>query len=259
MSYPITQKLIPALPKIAYRNGAYEGVVNHSTDTPEATDEAEQNFESSHWQSAFVHFFVDWDSITQVADTAYIAYGAGPVANQRYVHIELCETKDSAKFKASYDRYVWLTAYLLKQKNLGVVDGQTLVSHAWVTKNLGGTTHTDPIEYLQSHGVTWSQHVTNVKAVYDSFFQAQVVEQEDDTMLDKAIVINSEIDIVFAADISHRLQAPIYFRDGKPSGKVAKEVYIVGGLNDSSLGDTVIFLGGADRYEVAAAVKKFLG
>jgi N-acetylmuramoyl-L-alanine amidase CwlA len=172
MSYPIEQNFIPGLPKNPYRHGigAYEGVVDHSTDTPEATDEAERNYEAGHWQNAFVQFFVDWDSITQVADTDYTAWGAGPNANPRFVHIELCETSDPAKFKASYDRYIWLSAWILSRKNLGVVDGVTLWSHAEVTKNLGGTTHTDPVAYLESHGVTWAQHVANVKAMYDSFF-----------------------------------------------------------------------------------------
>lgn len=90
-------------------------------------------------------------------------------------------------------------------------------------------------------------------------FMSWVNKKEEDEMLERAIVMNSEIDVVFAADLSKRLKAPIYFRTGKPEGKIAKEVFIVGGLNDTSLGDKVVFLGGKDRYEVAAAVKKHLG
>jgi N-acetylmuramoyl-L-alanine amidase len=169
MSYPISVNLISGLPKKPFRKGAsaYEGIVNHSTATPEATAAAERNYEAAHWSNAFVHFFVDWTSIIQVADTNYQAWGAGPNANPRFVHIELCETADPGKFAESYKRYVWLTAKLLKDKNLGVSDGGTLVSHAWVTKNLGGTTHTDPIVYLQSHGISWAQHVANVAAEYN--------------------------------------------------------------------------------------------
>lgn len=168
MSYPITQSFIPGLPKNPYRCGVgvYEGVVNHSTADTGATDENERDFEATHWNDAFVHFFVDWDSIIQVADTNYLAWGCGPQGNTRYVQIELCETTDSNQFQESYNRYVWLTAKILHDKNLGVVDGKTLVSHDWITKNLGGTTHTDPIAYLASHGVTWAQHVQNVSVAY---------------------------------------------------------------------------------------------
>lgn len=169
MSYPITQNLINGLPQKAYRNGvgAYEGVVNHATDNT-APAINERNYEANGaWQNAFVHFFVDWTSIIQVADTNYIAWGAGPVANSRYVHVELCQTNDPSQFQESYNRYVWLTAKLLKDRNLRVVDGGTLVSHDWVSKHLGGTTHSDPIAYLQSHGIGWTQHVSNVQAEYN--------------------------------------------------------------------------------------------
>jgi N-acetylmuramoyl-L-alanine amidase CwlA len=170
MSYPIKKDIIPGLPRKAYRKGvsAYEGVVAHSTATPEATDEAEARYFKNNWKTrqAFPHFCVDWDSITQLADIDYIAWAAGN-GNPRYVHVELCETKDKAKFKSSYSRYVWLIAYLLKKKNLGVDYPDTLVSHDWVSKNLGGTNHVDPIGYLKSHGVSWSEFVQDVKEAYD--------------------------------------------------------------------------------------------
>lgn len=171
MSYPITKKYIPGLPKIPYRKGvdAYEGVVNHSTDDLNATDENIRNYEASHWNNAFVHYAVDWDSITLMANYRYTAWGAGPKANPRFIHIELCETRDPKKFKASYDRYVWLTAFLLKRRHLGVRDGVTLWSHAEVSQKLGGTNHQDPIAYLKSHGVSWKQHVANVKAEYNKY------------------------------------------------------------------------------------------
>lgn len=174
MSYPIKQDIIPVLPRNAYRKGigAYEGVVDHSTASPEATDENEATYFKREWNNrkAFPHFVVDWDSITQLADTNYICWASGN-GNSRYVQIELCETKDPAKFQESYKRYVWLTAKLLKDKNLGVSEGGTLVSHDWVSKHLGGTNHVDPIGYLASYGISWQQHVANVAAEYKSYFQ----------------------------------------------------------------------------------------
>jgi N-acetylmuramoyl-L-alanine amidase CwlA len=170
MDYPIKLDLIPGLPKEAYRKGvsAYEGAVAHSTATPEATDEREAEYFKKNWKirQAFPHFCVDWDSITQLADINYKCWASGN-GNSRFVQVELCETKDPAKFAESYKRYVWLLAYLLKKKNLGVTDGKTLVSHDWVSKNLGGTNHVDPIGYLASHGVTWQQFIKDVADAYN--------------------------------------------------------------------------------------------
>jgi hypothetical protein len=179
MAYEIKQEIIPGLPKKAYRKGVsvYEGVVDHSTATLEATVERESIYFHREWNNrkAFPHFCVDWISIVQLADVNYMAWAAGN-GNPRYVHIELCETKNPAKFAESYKRYVWLTAKILKVKNLGVSEGETLVSHDWVSKNLGGTDHIDPEPYLKSHGITWKQHVTNVKAEYDSYFKKPAVK-----------------------------------------------------------------------------------
>lgn len=194
MAYPIKVDIIPGLPKGSYRHGVYEGVVDHSTATPEATDEAESRYFHREWKNrkAFPHFCVDWDSITQLADTDHPAWAAGN-GNPRYVHVELCETKDNAKFLESYKRYVWLTAKLLKDKNYGVTDGQTLVSHDWVSKHLGGTNHVDPIAYLKSHGITWDQHVSNVHDEYESFFQTTYTVVKGDTVGKIAVKYNTTV------------------------------------------------------------------
>ena len=160
--------LIPDLPKTPYRGGigAYEGVVAHSTATPEAPAINIQRYETRTWRNAFVHYAVDWNETIQIADTKYIAYGAGPGANKRFVHVELCETADYVKFKRSYEKYVRLLARILKDNNLSVEKG--LWTHNDVGKYLGGTDHEDPIEYLQSHGVSESQFRSDVQRAYNN-------------------------------------------------------------------------------------------
>jgi N-acetylmuramoyl-L-alanine amidase len=171
MSYTIIKSLIPGLPQIPFRHGigAYEGVVAHATAVYEDSDTGERNFEArdEHWKRAYVHFFVDYDSITQVSSTDYEAYGAGSVANKRFVHVELCQTRDANKFKESYARYIWLIAKLLRDKRLGVIYEDSLWGHDDVRKVLGDTTHTDPYGYLASHGVTKDQFIQDVKKAYD--------------------------------------------------------------------------------------------
>ena len=160
--------IIPDLPKQPYRNGvgAYEGVVAHSTATPEAPAINIQKYESRTWRSAFVHYAVDWNETIQIADTKYIAYGAGPGANKRFVHVELCETRDYEKFKRSYDKYVKLLAKILRDRGLSVEKG--LWTHYDVTKYLGGTDHEDPLDYLKSHGVSEAQFRADVQRAYNN-------------------------------------------------------------------------------------------
>ncbi|MEC0900539.1 MULTISPECIES: N-acetylmuramoyl-L-alanine amidase [Bacillus] len=160
--------IIPDLPKQPYRNGvgAYEGVVAHSTATPEAPAINIQKYEFRTWRSAFVHYAVDWNETIQIADTKYIAYGAGPGANKRFVHVELCETRDYEKFKRSYDKYVKLLAEILGDRGLSVEKG--LWTHYDVTKYLGGTDHEDPLDYLRSHGVSEAQFRADVQRAYNN-------------------------------------------------------------------------------------------
>ncbi|WP_242227161.1 N-acetylmuramoyl-L-alanine amidase [Bacillus cereus group sp. BfR-BA-01315] len=160
--------IIDGLPKTPYRYGvgAYEGVVAHSTATPEAPAINIQKYETRTWRNAFVHYAVDWNETIQIADTKYIAYGGGPGANKRFVHVELCETANYDKFKRSYDKYVKLLAKILRDRGLSVEKG--LWTHYDVTKYLGGTDHEDPLDYLHSHGVSEAQFRADVQRAYNN-------------------------------------------------------------------------------------------
>ncbi|MDJ1474388.1 N-acetylmuramoyl-L-alanine amidase [Bacillus sp. LS15-K4] len=161
------EMLIPGLPKVEYRNGygAYEGVVAHSTATPEAPAINIRNYEARTWRSAFVHYATDWDENIQIASTKYQAWGAGPAANKRFVHVELSETSDTIKFKKSYERYVKLLAKILRDRNIHPSVG--LWTHKDITYKLGGTDHEDPLQYLKSHDVSESQFRSDVLKAYN--------------------------------------------------------------------------------------------
>ncbi|MGE6551314.1 N-acetylmuramoyl-L-alanine amidase [Bacillus mycoides] len=161
------EMIIPGLPKIEYRNGygAYEGVVAHSTATPEAPAINIRNYEARTWKSAFVHYATDWDENIQIASTKYQAWGAGPAANKRFVHVELSETSDPIKFNKSYERYVKLLAKILKYRNIHPSIG--LWTHKDITYKLGGTDHEDPLDYLKSHGVSESKFRADVLKAYN--------------------------------------------------------------------------------------------
>lgn len=173
----IKQEFIPRLPRNAYRNGkgAYEGVVAHATANYGDTAKGNRDYEVGNWQNAFVHFFVDYNEIIQVADTNYKAWGAGSVANDRFVHVELCQSRDKQKFLKSYKKYTWLLAKVLHDKRLGVNES-TLWGHQDVTDKLGGTNHTDPYGYLAIHGVSKAQFFADVKKEYDKMDKPSVAD-----------------------------------------------------------------------------------
>jgi len=183
LAYPIRKDLIPGLPRQGYRFGVgkYEGVVVHSTAVLDAPAKNHVAYFKREWnkRKSFVHFFVDWNEIVQTADINYKAWGAGQIANQRYVHIELCETRDRDKFLESYKRLVWLTAWLLYQRKLGVEPRQTLWTHNWVSKYLGGTDHVDPDPYFKRHGMTVDQFVRDVKEAYESMAGKPTLKRGD--------------------------------------------------------------------------------
>jgi N-acetylmuramoyl-L-alanine amidase len=82
--------------------------------------------------------------------------------------------------------------------------------------------------------------------------------QEVEEMLEKAIVINGFPDMAVAEVLAARLKAPIYTRAALPKGKVAKELYVVGGTTTGLEADKIVPLTGKDRFEVAAKVAEFL-
>jgi N-acetylmuramoyl-L-alanine amidase CwlA len=181
MGYPINVKLIPDLPRIPFAKGVgqYEGVVMHATAVYNDTAEGERNYETQHWQDAFVHAFVDDTQILQVADFNYIAWHAGHTANQHYLGFELCQTYDPEKFQAAYDRWTWLAAKVLFDRKLGVIDGVTILSHAQVSAKWHECDHTDPIQYLASHGKTWADVVRDVTDKYNQMVATSQTKKEE--------------------------------------------------------------------------------
>ncbi|USK48855.1 N-acetylmuramoyl-L-alanine amidase [Bacillus sp. CMF12] len=82
--------------------------------------------------------------------------------------------------------------------------------------------------------------------------------KEENEMLPKAIVINGFADFPVAERLALKLKAPVYLRSIVKGQKVAKELYVVGGTKDDMVADEVTLLSGADRFETAAAVAKYL-
>lgn len=155
---------IPNLPKYAYHSnygwdpengevGKPKGVVLHDVGNENSTIYGEIEYMSRNWENAFVHAFVDADNIIQVADTDYLAYGAGPVSNDMHMHVELMRYDNAHDFAKSINNYADYIANLLYKYKLPVVSAEetgegTLYSHVAVSNHLGGTASPDPYEYF---------------------------------------------------------------------------------------------------------------
>ncbi|WLR54825.1 N-acetylmuramoyl-L-alanine amidase [Mesobacillus subterraneus] len=82
--------------------------------------------------------------------------------------------------------------------------------------------------------------------------------KEEDDMLEKAIVVFGMDDFPAAKRLAKKIKAPIYVRDGLPAGRLAKEVYVVGGDEKGLKGDKFVILSGSDLFETSNAVGEFL-
>ena len=258
MSFTIVKNLIPGLPTEAYDGGVgkYRGVVGHATANNGDTAVGERNYAAKNWKSAFTHFFVDDVRILQAADYNYVCYGAGHTANHSgYVQIELCQSTDAAKFSSAYAKYVWLLAYLLFQRKLGVTDGVTIMSHAQVSAKWHESDHTDPIAYLASHGKTWANLVADVTANYKEL-------EGGNDVLKVAVLLFTKDDYWAGADVAAKNgNCAMFVRAADHSvpaeAMSAKLLIVIGGATTKHPNE--VLLTGNDKYQTAAAVAKYLG
>ena len=176
--YKITQNYkIPAGVAGNYRKGYKrpEGVVIHASANPNASIDSEISYMAKNYKNAFTHAWAGHDKIIEIANTNYPCWGAGGVANKRFVQIEMTEDKRLTKQQkiqvvdhAAYWAAVQLVYYGLPCTDASKGSG-TVWGHTHVTKYLGGTTHTDPIAFLRSLGLTWDDVYKQTKRYYDAY------------------------------------------------------------------------------------------
>lgn len=163
------------IPKYSYRYGKPEGIVIHDTANENSTLNNEVAYMKNNWRNAFVHGFVDGNRIVETANTDYLAWGAGPVANERFIHMELVHTHDRDSFARQMNNIADYAATNLQYYGLkpdsAEYDGRgTVWTHRAVSNFLGGTDHVDPHGYLQSRGY-------NYDALYDLINEKYLIKQ----------------------------------------------------------------------------------
>lgn len=171
MKYNVEKRYFKYTPTRRYRYNKPEGVCLHFTANYNSTLNGELAYMAKNVKKAFVQAYVDADHCVECANPDLAAYGAGRHGNDRFIHIELCVAHGAISFERSFDRYCWLAAYYLQKYNLPLVAAKnngsgTLWTHRHVTNYLGGTTHTDPFNYLNKWGVDFNDIYTRVAKHY---------------------------------------------------------------------------------------------
>lgn len=149
-----------------------EGVVVHETANPSDKNNAsgEIAYMINNYESAFVHGFVTGSASTKLgdnsgsvalADTDYLAWGAGPTANSRYLQTEQVRVDSKNQFAQELLNLATTQAAYLKQYGLKPMLGNTSTkkgtvwSHQMTSKAFGETDHTDPDGYWRDSAKKW--------------------------------------------------------------------------------------------------------
>lgn len=152
----ITKQILSIFEQRGYStsSGNPRGVVIHDTGNENSTISSEVSYMKQNYSSTrvFVHTFIDNQQIINIADTKYMAEGAGPYANPYFIQFEMPHEYTAASFANQLGNAAYYTAYILKQNNLPVTKGTkdgggTVWTHAMISSYLGGTDHEDPISY----------------------------------------------------------------------------------------------------------------
>ncbi|MDW4233263.1 GW dipeptide domain-containing protein [Staphylococcus saprophyticus] len=168
------QDIANYLPQYNYRYGKPEGIVMHDTANDNSTITGEINYMKNNYTSAFVHAYVDGDRIIETANTDYLAWGAGPQANDRFIHVELVHTHDYDSFARSINNYADYAATNLQYYGLvpdsAEYDGVgTVWTHQAVSNYLGGSDHSDPHGYLAAHNYSYDE-------LYDLIYEKYLIK-----------------------------------------------------------------------------------
>ncbi|PNZ96397.1 autolysin, partial [Staphylococcus delphini] len=151
-------------PKYGYRNGVGkpEGIIVHDTANDRSTIDGEISYMKRNYQNAFVHGFINGQRIIETQPTDYLAWGAGAIANERFIHIELVHVHSKEDFARQMNNMADYAATNLQYYGLvpdsAEYDGRgTVWTHDAVSRFLGGTDHTDPHGYLKQHGYSYDE------------------------------------------------------------------------------------------------------
>lgn len=169
MNYKIEKKIFSWVPKIKLASKSY--IVAHDAGNPNNVGSdslAKEILFMNNTKGVFVsHWVGGGGRIVQVAPTGLLQYGCGPNGNPHaYAQVELARTNNKETFKKDYAAYVWLLRKLANEAGIPIrLDGtgKGIKTHRWIKNNVGGTTHSDPYDYLASMGISATQFKKDIE------------------------------------------------------------------------------------------------
>lgn len=142
-------------------------IINHDTANPNSNIDGEIAYMIRNQESAFVHEFVDGNRMIGIADTDYLAWGAGPQGNGRGVQVEQVHVHSKDDFAKELLNLAQFNVNIMKQYHLTPSLGQpngsgSVWTHAMVSRYLGGSDHGDPDGYWSQNARQWFGTTYNV-------------------------------------------------------------------------------------------------
>lgn len=243
---------------IKYKNnGKPDGVVIHETATPGASAHDEAIYFNREWMNmyAYVHAFVDKNGTIQMMTPNYGAWGAGPMANNRFVQIELCEETTRENFAKSVNNDAIYAAKILHRYDLTPTNAThtgkgTVWSHLAVSKFLGGTDHGDPDGYFATWGYSMDQFFDLVKYYYD--LQSGNSTAKNDT---KASTSATPVTQAPASSKTLMHDAYVYTEKGKRTKELKKAGVAVKVSGEKEINGKKYLQIGDNEYVVASNVE----
>ncbi|MEW6748538.1 MAG: peptidoglycan recognition family protein [Candidatus Micrarchaeota archaeon] len=124
------------------RSADIEGIVIHSTEGSGTS--ALNTFENPESKASAHYVIMEDGRIHHMVDDGDTAWHAGPNANPSYIGIEIAGYAEKPGFSftdAQYQSAALLVNHLMREHG---IERESVVSHQWVSQNLGGTNHRDP-------------------------------------------------------------------------------------------------------------------
>ncbi|MBI2632134.1 N-acetylmuramoyl-L-alanine amidase [Candidatus Pacearchaeota archaeon] len=139
------------------RTGNIEGIIIHST---EGLGDGVLNWLKNPQSKASAHYLIkEKGEIIRLVKEGDTAWHAGKMANK-------------SGFQFTDEQYQQGGALIVDLLRRNSLDESNVVSHAWVSKNIGGTTHTDPGEnfdweklryYIEKYKIYNGKNETNIQ------------------------------------------------------------------------------------------------
>lgn len=145
-------------------------IVAHSTATTNAPAKNVASYFKNNWRTSetYTQLVIDDNDCYLVGDLDFVAWGAGYTANHASpVQIELCEFTDKDRAIKAYKNFVNTLRYYAKVYDLPCEldngTGAGIKTHNYLSRVTRETSHTDPLTYLQTIGISYEQFKNDIK------------------------------------------------------------------------------------------------